>query len=97
MLHMTALVIFRSLFPAGSRLPVGATGQFPARAVAPEEVGPVLANLHCLLKPDLSLEIFFPACHRAAAPFVLFRLKREGYSRCTAVASAEGLLVRAVR
>ena len=41
--------------------------------------------------------LFFPDCAAAAAPFVLFRLKREGYSGCRASAVREGLLVDALR
>ena len=41
--------------------------------------------------------LFFPDCAAVAAPFVLFRLKREGYSGCHASATREGLLVDALR
>jgi len=43
------------------------------------------------------LRLFFPDCLAAAAPFILFRLKREGFSRCRAHASERGLLVEARR
>lgn len=43
------------------------------------------------------LALFFPDCAAAAAPFVMFRLKREGFSGCRASATREGLLVDALR
>lgn len=43
------------------------------------------------------LRLFFPGCLAIAAPFVLFRLKREGFSRCSVQASSEGLQVRGWR
>ena len=41
--------------------------------------------------------LFFSDCAAMAAPFVLFRLKRGGYSGCRATATREGLLVDALR
>lgn len=43
------------------------------------------------------LRLFFDGCFAAAAPFILFRLKREGFSRCTVQASRRGLLVEGRR
>jgi hypothetical protein len=43
------------------------------------------------------LQIFFPDCTALAAPFVLFRLKRQGFSRCTVQVSEEGLYVKGLR
>jgi hypothetical protein len=43
------------------------------------------------------LALFFPDCAAAAAPFVMFRLKREGFSGCRASATREGLLIDALR
>ena len=43
------------------------------------------------------LRLFFPGCLAIAAPFVLFRLKREGFSSCSVQASGEGLQVRGRR
>ena len=39
------------------------------------------------------LRLFFPGCLAIAAPLVLFRLKREGFSRCSVEASEQGLVV----
>jgi len=43
------------------------------------------------------LRLFFPGCLALAAPVVLFRLKREGFSRCFARASEQGLYVEGRR
>ena len=43
------------------------------------------------------LRLFFPDCLSIAAPFILFRLKREGFSRCSVLASDRGLLVQGRR
>lgn len=43
------------------------------------------------------LRLFIPQCRSIAAPFILFRLKREGFSRCSVQARERGLLIRARR
>lgn len=43
------------------------------------------------------LRLFFPRCLAIAAPLVLFRLKREGFSRCSVEASDRGLFVQGRR
>lgn len=43
------------------------------------------------------LLLFFSDCLAPAAPFILFRLKREGFSRCSVEVTKRGLLVRGRR
>jgi hypothetical protein len=43
------------------------------------------------------LRLFFPDSLALAAPFLLFRLKREGFSRCLVQASHRGLYVQGRR
>ena len=43
------------------------------------------------------LRLLFPGCHVLAAPFLLYRLKRSGFSDCRALMTGEGLLITAVR
>lgn len=43
------------------------------------------------------LRLFFPYCLAIAAPALLFRLKREGFSACTVRAAKRGLLVQGTR
>jgi hypothetical protein len=98
--YITALVILRSLMPLRSgHVPSGvaavaASGYLP---VPPEEISWYLANLGRVVGVDGKLALFFPGCRAPAAPFVLYRLKREGYSGCTATATPDGLLVKAAR
>jgi hypothetical protein len=49
------------------------------------------------LNSEGELRLFFPDCLAVAAPLVLFRLKREGFSRCSVKVSDQGLLVRGRR
>ena len=98
--YITALVIFRSFVPLRSgQVPSGvaevaASGSLP---VPPEEIPWYLANLGRVVGVDGKLTLFFPGCRAPAAPFVLYRLKREGYSGCTATATPDGLMVKAAR
>lgn len=50
-----------------------------------------------LLNGKGELCLFFPDCLAIAAPVLLFRLKREGFSRCSVEASDQGLLLRGRR
>ena len=43
------------------------------------------------------ISLLFPGCHSLAAPFLLYRLKRRGFSGCRALMTGEGLLVTALR
>jgi hypothetical protein len=44
-----------------------------------------------------NFEVFLPDCWGLAAPLVLFRLKRQGYSRCSVQATGAGLHVEGRR
>jgi hypothetical protein len=43
------------------------------------------------------MKLLFPGCHLFAAPALLFRLKRSGFSNCRALMTREGLLICATR
>ncbi len=43
------------------------------------------------------LRLLIPGCFALAAPFLLFRLKREGFSNSRAQATGEGLFLSATR
>jgi hypothetical protein len=47
--------------------------------------------------PDGLLKIFFPGVFPLAAPFLLYRLKRTGFSGCRVTVTDGGLLVTARR
>jgi hypothetical protein len=56
-----------------------------------------LSNLAAQAAADGNLSIHFPGCLAAAAPFLLFRLKRTGFSACRAVVTSSGLTLTARR
>ena len=98
---ITLLVIIRSLVPTDRRtpLPGRAGGIAPPgyTPVPPEDIALYLAEFHRAVGNDGKLALFFPDCAAPAAPFLLFRLKREGYSDCRAISTGKGLLVDATR
>jgi hypothetical protein len=91
---ITMLVIVNALFP--KKRHDAQTGLI-AGTPMPGHIPRYLANLSQLIGTDGKLELFIPGCAPLAAPFLLFRLKREGYSSCRATASSDGLLITARR
>ena len=89
----TLQLMFLALIPAA------------APGTAPPEAGGVLScaprqicgGMDRLLDGKGELRLFFPGCLAIAAPLLLFRLKREGFSRCSVEASDQGLWVRGRR
>jgi hypothetical protein len=104
-LYLSALVIGRAIFPprpAGG----GLTGTAGAERLAPSpgyilvadrDVSFYLADFNRAIGRQGELALFFPGCLVVAAPFLLFRLKRTGFSNCRALATKEGLLLTASR
>ena len=98
--YITVLVIFRSLMPLRSgHVPAGVAEVTASGclSVPPKEIPWYLANLGRVVGVDGKLALFFPGCRAPAASFVLYRLKREGYSGCIATVTPGGLLVNATR
>ncbi len=99
-ISVTLLVIANSLFP---RRRGGRFGEVPltvshgVTAVPREAIPDCLAALHRAVGTDGKLALFFTGCGAAAAPFLLFRLKREGYSDCRATYTGTGLRLDASR
>src|SRR6266571_5505500 len=104
-LHISGRVILYALFPpqnahgrpdlsaaiAASSLPAG---------LAPIAVGEIplcLADFSRYLNQQGELGLFFQDCLPLAAPFLLFRLKRTGFSRCRAWSAPGGLALSACR
>jgi hypothetical protein len=86
------LVLFALLPPTGAGTP-------PPEEAGVRRCGPreVRGGLDRLLNSTGELELYFPGCLALAAPALLFRLKRQGFSRCSVKASDQGLVVRAMR
>ncbi|WP_243372903.1 hypothetical protein [Geotalea sp. SG265] len=62
---------------------------------APETLLVHLGDLRALVDGKLHLRLFIKECLAPAAPFLLFRLKRQGFSRCRAEAAREGIYLSA--
>lgn len=79
----------------------------PSRGGAPEptesgavrtlEPRQIRGGMGLFLDRGGELRLFFPDCRPVAAPFIMFRLKREGFSRCAVAVRERGLLVQARR
>jgi|GEM_PF-2225370 len=65
--------------------------------VAPADIPHILADPGRAVTDGGDIALFFPGCPALAAPFLLFRLKRLGFSRCRARILPEGLALTARR
>ncbi len=99
--YISALVMIWALFPprTGSEELRGTAEGHSAERLAGnrESVLFYLADLNRALDSHRELKIIFPGCFVFAAPLLLFRLKRWGFSNGRAVMTAEGLLLAASR
>jgi hypothetical protein len=95
-LHITFLAVRYSLVPLRR---TGRDGTAPddGTAVTPQTLPLLLADLSRAMDSTGSIRLFLPGCLSAAAPCLLFRLKRSGYSACRATISPDGLLLSASR
>jgi hypothetical protein len=104
-LYLSALVIGRALLPPGAEggRPSGKAG--PQRLAPPpgyilvavHDVSYYIADFDRAVGRHGELALFFPGCLAVAAPFLLFRLKRTGFSNCSALTTREGLFLTATR
>jgi hypothetical protein len=92
----TILAILVSLWPQKN----GVAGDISPLAARPHE-SPVLrdalANFVISLDHTGQLLLTVPHCHPLAAPFILFRLKRTGFSGCKVIHEKGGLTITARR
>ena len=86
------LMLYALLPPAGRAGAARKAGEVPH--AAPSRIR---AGMDRFLDDSGELRVFFPRCLPIAAPFLMFRLKREGFSRCTVRASDRGLYVQGRR
>lgn len=100
-LHATAILIYCSLLPPG-RLPETTTEclegvNSASFIVSPHTTGFTLSALiNVNPRPD-RVSIIFLSAGIVAAPFLLFRMKRSGYSACRVSVVPEGLHLTARR
>jgi len=97
-LYATLLLIRYILVPANNaeRSYVPLAGDSIIR-ISPEEFAALLPALDCCLRPDGRLELLFEDVRALAAPFLLYHLKRNGFSECKAVIVPEGINLTARR
>ncbi len=98
--YATAIVILRALLPGESHGPPAGPTAIESEVylgVLPKNVSFNAADLVRLVGKEGKLALFVPGCLALAAPFVLFRLKRQGYSGCRVTSTGEGLFVDARR
>lgn len=65
--------------------------------VAPADIPLILADPGRAVTGGGDIALFFPDCPALAAPFLLFRLKRLGFSRCRVRVVPTGLTLAARR
>ena len=102
----TVLLIRFALLPATGRESIAVKGEGEKGAEQPPP-GPescavctperIRGGFGGLLDDRGEISVCFPDCLAPAAPAVLFRLKREGFSECRVRATEKGLLVRGRR
>jgi hypothetical protein len=97
----TAVIIAHALFPSWNNAHLAqrvlSQGTPDCRSVIPDDIPFIMANPGCAVNGSGELALFFPGCLSLAAPFLLMRLKRTGFSRCQAVADAGGIVLTARR
>ena len=97
-LRATVLLIKAALFPVKRRESRSSSTQNGNTAhISPEDFLSVCADMSSLLRPDGTLELHFDGALSLAAPFLLYRLKSDGFSGCRAVATRQGILLTALR
>jgi len=62
-----------------------------------DEIASAIANMGRFTHSDGTLALLFRDATAIAAPFLLFRLKRTGFSACRVMRVPEGLLLTARR
>jgi len=95
----TLALTYYALFPQTADRcispPAGSENQ--SRNITAAEIAKTLANLDRYTDSNGSLELLFNDAFSIAAPFLLFRLKRTGFSACRVQRVPEGLLLSARR
>lgn len=85
-IRRTSLVLIYSLFPA-----------FARRQQSDKKIPLFLPDQAYVADQEDTTGLFIHNVHLLAAPFILFRLKRTGYSNCRVTVKDRGLLVTATR
>ena len=103
--YLTAVVISYSLFPPRPENG-GNNGRYVSEPPpdwpmnVPAKSGAIrffLSDLNRAVDRHGELKLLFPGCFPLAAPPLLYRLKRNGFSKCRVLMMDEGLLLTATR
>ena len=98
-LSITLRLILSSLLPAGTlhHHPVIPAGSDSSRTMSPEALLICLRNSGGMSGFTEGCSFLVPGAFSLAAPFVLFRLKRWGFSGCRVSADQDGLRIEVRR
>lgn len=97
-IYATLLLIRYAVFPAkrAARFYWPSAGGGITRT-PPQAFAAQLSTLETALQANGKLEILFEDALAPAAPFLLYYLKRNGFSECRAVVEPDGIIVTARR
>lgn len=101
----TCRLIFMSLFPESVRwLAIDITNGVTCKhyiayytVITEKKFPPYLLDLAISRFPSETVRIFFPDTYAVAAPFLLFRMKRRGFSSSRVTLQNGGMLLTATR
>jgi hypothetical protein len=101
-IYLTALVISYAIFPPRpeklryirNTANESSSGIITVRG---DYVRFYLADLNRAINRGGELRLLFTGCFAPAAPVLLFRLKRNGFSNCRAILTVEGVFLSASR
>ncbi|HEX2769317.1 MAG TPA: hypothetical protein VHN12_08515 [Geobacteraceae bacterium] len=101
-LYLNALIISYALFPPrpenlSYNRNVAIESSSAQIALSCDNVRFYLADLNRAINRQGELRMLVPGCFAMAAPLLLFRLKRNGFSNCTALLTSEGVFLSASR
>jgi hypothetical protein len=104
-LHDTVALIICSLTPKAAKSLYGTIERVNFSehyityniALGTKKISPFLSDSEYTASQDGTVRLFFPHGMPPAAPFILFRLKRRGFSDCRVTVTDGGLLVTASR
>jgi hypothetical protein len=100
--YLSALVTGNALFPPCRESGEQHTADQPALqtphvALTREDISCYLRDFNRTADRQGEIKILFHGCLAFAAPALLFRLKRSGFSNCRVIMTKEGLLLCATR
>jgi len=102
MIYLSALVSRYALFPpgresSGQHAADQPTLQNPHVALTRGDIRYYLSDINRAADRQGEIKLLFPGCLVFAAPALLFRLKRSGFSNCRVILTVGGLLLCATR